>query len=168
VPTDLDLPAATTRTSPQPSGSLASAWRHLTVFPGLVGSVLCVAGAVLLVLSGLIHLHLWDTGYRHIATIGPLFLVQGVVGILVALAVAALRWPVIALAGALFAAGTVGGLVLSVEVGLFGFRDSFSAPYATVSLVLESVAVVVLLAAAVVGLTHRTADAGQARRGSPR
>jgi len=168
VPTDLDIPAATTRTSSEPSGSLASAWRRLTVVPGLVSSVLCVAGAVLLVLSGLIHLHLWDTGYRHIPTIGPLFLVQGVAGILVALAVALLRRPVTALVGALLAAGTVGGLVLSVEVGLFGFRDSFSAPYATMSLVLESVAFVVLVGATLVGLHAPSGDAGQARRGSPR
>ena len=37
-----------------------------------------VAAAVLMVCSGLIHIHLWDIAYRHVATLGPLFLVQAV------------------------------------------------------------------------------------------
>jgi hypothetical protein len=146
VPTLTDAPVR------QRSDRLHDAWRELSSAPGPIGSVLCWAGAALLVLSALIHLHLWDTGYRHIPTIGPLFLVQGVAGLVVAVVVAVTRRPIAALAGAVFAAGTILGLVLSVEVGLFGFRDSFGAPYATSSLVLESVAVVVLVAAALFGI----------------
>ena len=112
----------------------------------------------MLVVSGAIHLHLWSTGYQHIATIGPLFLLQGIVGILIGLAVAVSRHYRVALAGALFAAGTIGGLVLSVEVGLFGFKDSFSAPWATDSLIIEIAAFIVLVASALVGVRHR-ADA---------
>jgi len=112
--------------------------------PGLIPTVLCAGGSILLVLSALIHLHLWSTGYKHIATIGPLFLVQIVAGFAMAVVVTVARRAVTALAGALFAIGTVGGLVISVEVGLFGFKDSFSAPYATTSLAVELAAVVVL------------------------
>ena len=125
-------------------------WRRLTVSPGPAGTVLCLIGAILLLLSAGIHLHLWSTGYRHIPTIGPLFMLQGVVGIGLALAVAVTRRAWAALAGAAFAASTVAGLLISVEVGLFGFRDSFSAPYATWSLLAESAAVVVLAVAGLV------------------
>ena len=35
---------------------------------------LCVIDAGLLVTSGLIHLHFWNIAYRHVPTLGPLFL----------------------------------------------------------------------------------------------
>jgi hypothetical protein len=122
-------------------------WAPLVAPPTTLSTILCLVGAVLLVGSSVIHLHLWSTGYRHIPTIGPLFLLQGVVGIVLALVVAATRRSWAALVGGLFAASTIGGLILSVEVGLFGFRDSLSAPDATLSLVVESAATVVLIAA---------------------
>jgi hypothetical protein len=77
----------------------------------------------------------------------------------VALLVAVSRHSVAALRGALFAAGTVGDLILSVEVGLLGFMDSLSAPYATASLMVESAAFAVLLTAALPGLALRTQPA---------
>lgn len=113
----------------------------------LVTSVLAWIGAALLVWSGIIHLHLWATGYRQIATIGPLFLVQGIVGLVLAVVIALFRRLVLLLSGAAFALGTIGGLLLSVHVGLFGFRDSLSAPFAVESLVVEAVAGAVLLTA---------------------
>ena len=123
-------------------------WRSLINSPDLTHSLLFWVGALLVAGSAVIHLHLWSTGYRHIPTIGPLFLVQGIAGLLAAVAVGVARHPLVAAATALFVAGTIGGLVLSVEVGLFGFRDSFSAPWATTSLVVEGAAVVVLATAA--------------------
>ncbi len=112
--------------------------------PGWLVSLAALVGAALLIWSAVIHLHLWATGYRHIPTIGPLFLVQGIAGIVVAVAIAALRRPIVLVGGALFAAGTVGGLLLSVNVGLFGFQDSLSAPFAVQSLVVETIAFAVL------------------------
>lgn len=123
-------------------------WRSLINSPDLTHSLLFWVGALLVAGSAVIHLHLWSTGYRHIPTIGPLFLVQGIAGLLAAVAVGVTRHPLVAAATALFVAGTIGGLVLSVEVGLFGFRDSFSAPWATTSLVVEAAAAVVLATAA--------------------
>jgi hypothetical protein len=127
-------------------------WLRLAAPPGLAATVLCLAGAALLVVSAVIHLHLWSSGYRHIPTIGPLFILQGIAGIALALVVAITRRAWAALAGAGFAASTIAGLLLSVEVGLFGFKDSLSAPDATLSLVVESAALVVLAAAALVGV----------------
>ena len=41
-------------------------------------NVLALVGAALVVVSAIIHLHLWGQGYSAIAVIGPLFLAQGV------------------------------------------------------------------------------------------
>jgi hypothetical protein len=131
--------------------SAARWWAPLVAPPSLVCTVLCLVGAVLLVVSSVIHIHLWSTGYRHIPTIGPLFILQGVVGIVLALVVGVARRAGAALVGALFAASTIGGLLISVEVGLFGFKDSLSAPDATLSLAVESAALVVLAAAVLLG-----------------
>ncbi len=45
--------------------------------------------------------------------------------------------------------------MLSAEIGLFGFKDSFAAPYAGMSLVTEIAGAVVLLAAAVLVVAGR-------------
>ena len=42
------------------------------------------AAAILIVCSGLIHLHLWGIAYRHVATLGALFLVQAVAALVLA------------------------------------------------------------------------------------
>lgn len=131
----------------------------LIASPGRLVNALCWAGSLLLIISALIHLHLWAGGYQHIPTIGPLFLLQGVVGIALALVVTVSRQAMAMVAGALFALGTVGGLVLSIEVGLFGFTDSLNAPYATLSVVVESAAVVILGIAWLIVL-HRDTSAG--------
>jgi len=82
-----------------------------------------LAGAVLLAVTGAIHLDLYLTGYRHIPTIGPLFLLQIIAAFVLAVAVAVLRGPLAAAAGAGFAIATLGGYLLTVWVGLFGFQE---------------------------------------------
>lgn len=112
-------------------------------------NVLTWAGALLALGSGIIHLRLWaDGGYQGIAVIGPLFLVQGVAGALLAVALAGFRRLWLMVAGAALLAATASGLLLSVYVGLFGFRDSLAAPYAGMSLAEEVAGVVLLVAAA--------------------
>jgi plastocyanin len=82
-----------------------------------------LAGAVLLAVTGAIHLDLYLTGYRHIPTIGPLFLLQIIAAFVLAIAVAVVRGPLAAAAGAGFAISTLGGYLLTVWVGLFGFQE---------------------------------------------
>ena len=127
------------------------AWARISGFasaPGPVVSALAWIGALFLVLSAVIHIHLWSQSYQHIPTIGPLFLIQGIAGIGLAITVSVFRHLVILIGAALFAISTIGGLLLSVYVGLFGFQDSLGAPYATMSLVFEAVAFAVLAGAA--------------------
>ena len=106
-------------------------------------------GAGFLVWSGVIHLDLWADGYKDISVIGPLFLVQGIASILLAVAIVALRWLALLAAGAVAGLATGAGLLLSVYVGLFGYTESLAVPYAMLSLAVEFTAAFVLLAAAV-------------------
>ncbi len=87
-----------------------------------------VAGGGLLIAAGAIHLDLYLTGYRTIPTIGWLFLLQVIVAFALGLAVLAIGRPVIArrlaaAAGAGFALATLGGYLLTVWIGLFGFKE---------------------------------------------
>ncbi len=82
-----------------------------------------LASGALLAAAGGIHLDLYLTGYRTIPTIGPLFLLQVIAAFALAVAVLALRSRLVALAGSLFAASTLGGYLLSIWVGLFNFKE---------------------------------------------
>ena len=130
--------------------------RHASTTPrsskyAAVGNVLTWAGSVLVVVSSVIHFELWDDhGYRNIPTIGPLFLMQAVVGVLLALGTSVTRKVLLVIAEAGFALSSVGGLIISVNFGLFGWQDSMSAPYAGLALSVELAAAALLIAAAAI------------------
>jgi hypothetical protein len=111
---------------------------------------LIVAGALLTAASGVIHLYLWGgtSDYGQLPTIGPLFLSQGIVAILLALVVLGTRWLVSAVVAAGLLISTAAGLLLTIEVGLFNFKETWSAPWAVTSFVEELVGGVILLIAA--------------------
>jgi hypothetical protein len=110
----------------------------------VVTTLTLLAGAALAVTSGAIHLHLWAEGYRTIPTIGPLFLFQGVAGVVLGVVLAASRRLLAAVATAGFMVATIGGFLLSDYVGLFGFSDTLSAPWAGMALAVEIAGAVVL------------------------
>jgi predicted lipoprotein with Yx(FWY)xxD motif len=85
--------------------------------------LLRVIGAGLLIATASIHLDLYLTGYNTIPTIGPLFLLQVIVGFAAGLAVLATGSRLVAAFGAVFALSTLGGYLLTVQFGLFGFRE---------------------------------------------
>jgi len=100
--------------------------------PGWPAVILRVVGSGLLIATAAIHLDLYLTGYRTIPTIGWLFLLQVIAAFGLGLAVLAIpRRPVAgvlasrlaATAGAGFALATLGGYLLSVWTGLFGFKE---------------------------------------------
>jgi len=133
----------------RPSGSAA---RRAAITVGLI------IGSALLAASGAIHLELWSMGYRTIPTIGPLFLIQGISGALVAALLVASRRLFLVVMAAGFMLATIGGLLLSIYFGLFGFMDTLAAPYAGLSLWIESSGAV-LLAVIGVALVHGRSDA---------
>jgi predicted lipoprotein with Yx(FWY)xxD motif len=118
-----------------------------------VGAMLRIAGAGLLIATGAIHLDLYLTGYRTIPTIGWLFLLQVIAAFGLGLAVLvvpgrlAIARRLAAAAGAGFALATLGGYLLSVWIGLFGFKEVRTTA-GTVAGVVEVAAFVVLAALA--------------------
>jgi hypothetical protein len=132
-------------------------WTLLARGPGrsrrpvdLAASVAFALGGVLLLWSAYTHFHLWNEtdGYRSIPTIGPLFLLQSIAGLVIGIGVVVARRLWAAVIGIGFALSTIAGFLLSVAVGLFGFKDSWLAPYAKQAFVIEILVVVVLIAAA--------------------
>ena len=97
--------------------------------PGWPAVMLRVVGSGLLIATAAIHLDLYLTGYRTIPTIGWLFLLQVIAAFGLGLAVLAIPSRHVTLsrlaagAGAGFALATLGGYLLSVWTGLFGFKE---------------------------------------------
>ncbi len=112
----------------------------------MVALVLRLAAVLLLGWIGDLHWRLWQIGYGDLPTLGPLFLADAVVAVL--LAVILLVWPrpLAGLAGACFTAVTIGALVISLEFGLFGFREVISTSQVVPALVAEPAALVILAA----------------------
>src|SRR5580693_10156777 len=113
-------------------------------------AVLALAGVGggFLVWSSVIHLMLWSDGYSGISVIGPLFLAQGIGGIVIAVALVIFRRMITIGAGAVTLAGTALGLLASVHLSLFGYKESLAVPYAMSSLVIEFTGAAILVIAA--------------------
>jgi hypothetical protein len=106
--------------------------------------VLVIAG---LLGSAVVHYDLWrNGGFRDIAVVGPLFLVNAVAGVVIALAV--LLWwhwlPALATIG--FGAATLGAYLLSLTVGFFDVHEQFVSRSEVWGVVTESGCVVFGLA----------------------
>ncbi|HEX6517457.1 MAG TPA: hypothetical protein VF049_17970 [Nocardioidaceae bacterium] len=88
----------------------------------MINRTLAAAGTFV---SGLVHLWLWFDGFRDISVVGPLFLLNAIAG--VAIAVALLAWrqwlPLFLAAG--FGATTLAAFLISTTVGLFGVHEVF-------------------------------------------
>jgi hypothetical protein len=112
---------------------------------GTGGSWIAVfVAALLMVASAAIHIHLWDIAYRHVATLGPLFMVQADVALFGAVALVVLRWVAVAIGCAALMLGTVVGFVLADTVGIFGFKLPVVTRWAYGSLVVEVLSAVLL------------------------
>jgi hypothetical protein len=100
-----------------------------------------VAAAILV--SGAVHLKLWADGFRDISVIGPLFLLNAVAALVIAVAVLLWRsWPPLLVAAG-FGASTLVAFVISATVGLFGVHEVWSGGYVITANVAELVALVV-------------------------
>ncbi len=128
-----------------------------------------VAGAGLLAATGGIHLDLYLTGYRSIPTIGWLFLLQVIAAFGLAAAVLVTGSRLAAAAGAGFALSTLGGYLLSVWAGLFGFTEVRTTAGIVAGVIeVAAFAVLAVLAAgpAVPGLPSRPAPSRATPRAS--
>jgi hypothetical protein len=102
--------------------------------------------ALFLLAMGGIHLYLVFNGTGGI--LGVLFVLNFVGGLVLAIAMVAVRGWLLRVASVLsllFMAGTLLALVLALTVGLFGIRSSLSYQLAPTTLVVESIGTVVLV-----------------------
>jgi uncharacterized membrane protein len=117
-----------------------------------------VVGAAMLALTAVIHLRLYSHyGYRHIPTIGGMFLANIVGGFaLTALVLASPRRLLGfgAFAGAGYEALTLAGFVYSLYQPLFNFQDSTQAPLWKSAVTVESVGIVVMSAITLAALNR--------------
>jgi predicted lipoprotein with Yx(FWY)xxD motif len=96
---------------------------------GWLRIILRIVGSGLLIATAAIHLDLYLTGYRTIPTIGWLFLLQVIAAFALGLAVLVIPGRLVipsrlaAAAGAGFALATLGGYLLTIWIGLFGFKE---------------------------------------------
>ena len=99
-------------------------------------------GAVALLVSAAVHLYLWFDGVRN-QSVGPLFLVNVVAGVVIA--VMLLRWehwlPAFLTLG--FGAATLGAFVISSTVGLLGIRTEWAGVSVFTAAAAEVVCIVV-------------------------
>jgi len=75
-------------------------------------------------LSAVVHIDLWDQGFRDIHTIGSLFLLNAIAGLAVGVAVLVWRSWLPAVAAVGFGAATVVAFWISVVHGLFGVKEA--------------------------------------------
>jgi hypothetical protein len=126
---------------------------------------LAAAGAIL---SAVVHLDLYEEGYRRIPTIGPLFLVSVVSGLVLGVGVLVWRHWLPAFFAAGFGAVTVVFYWISVIHGLFGVKEITGGWPEITAEVAEYAAVVFGLAAAVLlfleAYGDRLADLRRRRR----
>lgn len=112
-------------------------------------------GVCLTAAMGWIHLQLWVDGFREVPVIGPLFLLNaiGSGALVAALLIAPVRLrSATAAVTAVFTAGTLLALILSLTVGLFGVRETLQVPFVLPTLIVESAGVLVLVFTAILGL----------------
>lgn len=118
-------------------------------------------GAALLLLCAGVHLYLYaGEQYHEIPTVGPLFVMTGVVATVLAVAAVTVRRPLVDLAGAAFGLSVLGGYLLTLYLpnGLFLFKEpgiSYSGGLAIFSEVGAAVALVVAAWLAVLPAVRR-------------
>jgi hypothetical protein len=83
-----------------------------------------LAAALLILAGGAVHLQLWRGGYRGIPRIGPWFMVNVIVSALLAVALMARNDGRVAVAGIAFSLASLGALVMSRTIGIFGFTET--------------------------------------------
>lgn len=107
--------------------------------------VLRILSALLLLAAGGIHLYLALNGVGGI--LGVMFILNAVAGLVLAIAMVALRGRMLqaaAILSLLFLIATLGALVLALTVGLFGIHQDWNFTLVPETVIVESIGIVVL------------------------
>lgn len=116
--------------------------------------------AVAVLVSAAVHLYLWLNGVREQGTVGQLFVLNVVAGVVIAVLLLAWRSWVPPFLAVGFGASTLAAFTIASTVGLFGIHTTWSGFYVWAAAVSEVVAIVAGLAALAAGrsaaqLQHR-------------
>jgi len=105
-----------------------------------------VLAALAALMSAAVHLDLWFGGIRDVSQIGPLFMLNGIAGVLIAALLLAWRhWvPFVLVLG--FGACTLGAFTISATVGLFGLQEHWVGDLVWMAAISEAVAIAAGLA----------------------
>lgn len=126
-----------------------------TGIAGIAGVALRVLTAATVLVSGYVHLKLWNDGFRDLHVIGPAFLVNAAAAGVIAVALVAWRhWlpPVLAVG---FGASTLGAFVVSATRGLYGVHEVWTGTWVLTAAVSEAAAVLLGTATAVLAVLPR-------------
>jgi len=117
--------------------------------------VMCGLAATGVLLSAVVHFDLWYAqGFREVDTIGPLFLLNAIGGLVIGLVLICWRHWLPALAAAGFGAATLVAFYLSVTIGLFNFKEIATGEPQVLAEVAEYVALVFGVIAAWMSWRH--------------
>ena len=92
-----------------------------SVFHDVMVVVARIAGGLLVLAAGALHLWLYFDYFHRVHVIGVLFLLNAAAAAVIGIALLRSSHPLAAAAGVAYAAATLTGFFLSVYVGLFGF-----------------------------------------------
>lgn len=119
--------------------------------------------AALLLIAGGIHLFLVFAGVGGI--LGVMFVLNGIAGIVLAIAIVATRGRLLQLAtvlGLLFLIASLAALLLALTVGLFGITETWDFTLVPQTVIVESIGIVVLAVTTVLEIRAPRAEASRA------
>ena len=120
-------------------------------------TVMRILSAILLLAIGGIHLFLVVDGTGGV--LGMMFVLNGIAGIVLAIAILVLRGrlrTLATIAGLLFAIASLLALLLALTVGLFGITETWDYTLVPQTVVIDAVAVVVLAVTTVLTVRRRS------------
>ncbi len=104
-----------------------------------------VLAAVAVLVSAAVHLKVWVDSYRHLDVIGPLFMVNVVAGVVIAVLLVTWRHWVPLFLAAGFGGVTLLAFIIAATVGLFGVHEIWVSTTGITAGVAEIVALLVAL-----------------------
>lgn len=110
--------------------------------------------------AGAMHLWLYFDYFHRVHVIGVLFVLNAAAATVVGLALLLSSHPLAAAAGIAYSAATLGGFLLSVYRGLFGYVERLTGPWQEAAAAVELVAIVVLVPLLVVTMRSRMKGRG--------
>lgn len=109
-----------------------------------------IVAALAVLVSGYVHFHLWNDGFKHQHVVGPLFLVNVIAAVVIAILLLTWRTWVPPLLAAGFGATTMVFFIIAATAGFYGVHEHWVGSYVWSAFIAEIIAIVAGLTAFVV------------------